>query len=89
MFLRPAQASASGQAAIETQDAEIAGKIEVAAHAVADLDARLALIDSAIAEATRRGRTNAALAAMEGAAQGSWRNGTGRRRLWQPFEASG
>jgi outer membrane murein-binding lipoprotein Lpp len=41
-------------------------KIEVASHAVADLDARVAQIDSAIAEAIRRGRTNAALAAMEG-----------------------
>jgi len=53
-------------AAIETQDAELAGRIEVAAHAVADLDTRVAQIDSAIAEATRRGRTNTALAAMEG-----------------------
>jgi hypothetical protein len=52
-------------AAIETQDAEIAGKIEVATHVVADLDARVSQIDAAIAEATRRGRTKAALAAME------------------------
>jgi hypothetical protein len=37
-----------------------------AAHTLADLDARIAQIDSAIAEATRRGRTNAALPAMEG-----------------------
>jgi hypothetical protein len=51
---------------IETQDAALAARIEVAAHTVADLDARIAQIDSAIAEATRRGRTNAALAAMEG-----------------------
>src|SRR5262249_2627224 len=35
-------------------------------HTVADLDGRVAQIDSAIVEATRRGRTNAALAAMEG-----------------------
>jgi hypothetical protein len=53
-------------AAIETQDAEIAARIEVATHAVADLDARVSQIDAAIAEATRWGRTNAALAAMEG-----------------------
>jgi hypothetical protein len=46
--------------------AELAARIEVAAHTVADLDARIAQIDSAVAEATRRGRTNAALAAMEG-----------------------
>jgi hypothetical protein len=52
-------------AAIETQDAELAGRIEVEAHTVADLDARVSQIDAAIAEATRRGRTNAALAAME------------------------
>ena len=50
----------------ETQAAELAARIEVASHAVADLDARVAQIDSAIAEATRRGRTNSALAAMEG-----------------------
>jgi hypothetical protein len=53
-------------AAIETQDAKLAARIEVTAHTVADLDARANQIDSAIAEATRRGRTNAALAAMEG-----------------------
>jgi len=51
---------------ITTQDAELAGRIEVASHVVADLDARVSQIDAAIAEATRRGRTNAALAAMEG-----------------------
>src|SRR5262249_32341465 len=50
----------------ETQDAELAGRIEVASHAVADLDARVGQIDAAVAEATRRGRTNAALAEMEG-----------------------
>jgi hypothetical protein len=53
-------------ARLETQDAELAGRIEVAAHAVADLDARVSQIDAAITEATRRGRTNSALAAMEG-----------------------
>jgi hypothetical protein len=53
-------------AAIETQDAELAARIEVATHVVADLDARVSQIDAAIAEATRRGRTKAALAAMEG-----------------------
>ena len=53
-------------AAIETQEGELAARIEVRAHTVADLDARVSQIDAAIAEATRRGRTNAALAAMEG-----------------------
>jgi hypothetical protein len=54
-----------GPAAIETQDAEFAARIEVATHVVADLDARVSQIDAAIAQATRRGRTKAALAAME------------------------
>jgi hypothetical protein len=40
-------------------------KIDVQAHVVADLDTRVAQIDATIAEATRRGQTNAALAAME------------------------
>src|SRR5215467_13034995 len=35
-------------------------------HVVADLDARVTQIDAAIAEATKRGKTNSALAAMEG-----------------------
>jgi len=53
-------------AAIETQDSALAARIEVAAHNVADLDRRLGQIDSAIEEATRRGKTGAALVAMEG-----------------------
>jgi hypothetical protein len=52
--------------AIETQDAALAAKIEVAVHKVADLDRRLGQIDSTIEEAAKRGRTNAALSAMEG-----------------------
>ena len=56
----------AAQAHLETQTAGLDTRIEVAAHTVADLDGRVAQIDSAIAEATRRGRTNAALAAMEG-----------------------
>ena len=53
-------------AGLETQDATLAARIEVAAHNVADLDQRLGQIDSAIEEATRRGRTNTALSAIEG-----------------------
>jgi hypothetical protein len=53
-------------AGIETQDAALAARIEVAASRVADLDRRLGQIDTAIEEAARRGRTNAALSAMEG-----------------------
>jgi hypothetical protein len=52
-------------AAVETQDASLAARIDVAAHNVADLDRRLGQIDSAVEEATRRGRTNAALATVE------------------------
>ena len=56
----------AAQSAIETQDATLAARIEVAAHIVADLDRRLGQIDVAIEEAAKRGRTNAALSAMEG-----------------------
>ena len=52
--------------AIEMQDAVLAARIEVAAHSIADLDRRLGQIDSAIEEAAKRGRTNAALSAIEG-----------------------
>lgn len=53
-------------AELETRDAALAARIEVAAHTVADLDRRLRQIDVAIEEAARRGRTNTALSAMEG-----------------------
>jgi hypothetical protein len=51
---------------IETQAAALAARIEVAAHTVADIDGRIAQIDSAIEEATRRGRTGGAMSIMEG-----------------------
>src|SRR5260370_6795213 len=50
--------------AIETQDAALVAKIDV--HKVADLDRRLRHIDTTIEEAAKRGRTNAALSAMDG-----------------------
>jgi hypothetical protein len=53
-------------AGLETQDAALAARIEVATHAVADLDRRLSQIDAAVEEAARRGRTNTALSAIEG-----------------------
>jgi hypothetical protein len=53
-------------AGIETQDAALRARIEVASHAVADLDRRLSQIDAAVEEATKRGRTNTALSAIEG-----------------------
>jgi hypothetical protein len=50
---------------IEAQDETLAAKITAQQHAVADIDARVAQIDGAIVEATRRGRTKAAMATME------------------------
>jgi hypothetical protein len=52
--------------AVETEDAALAAKIDVQAHKVADLDRRLGQIDTTIEEAAKRGRTNAALSAIEG-----------------------
>jgi hypothetical protein len=52
--------------AIETQNAALAARIDVQAHTVADLDRRLGQIDTAVEEAAKRGRTNAALSAIEG-----------------------
>jgi hypothetical protein len=52
--------------AVETQEATLAARIDVASHNVADLDRRLGQIDSAIEEAARRGKTNAALSTIEG-----------------------
>jgi hypothetical protein len=51
--------------AVETQSAAFVARIEVQGHSVADLDARVSQIDHAVEEATRRGRTNAALATIE------------------------
>jgi hypothetical protein len=51
--------------AIEMQDAALAVRVEVAAHAVADLDRRLGQIDSTIEEAAKRSRTTTALTAIE------------------------
>jgi hypothetical protein len=55
----------AAQSDIEMKDAALAAKIEVAAHAVADLDRRLGQIDTTIEEAAKRGRTNTALSAMD------------------------
>src|SRR5215470_3965709 len=52
--------------ALETQDAALGARIEVATHTVADLDRRLGQIDSAIEEAAKRGKTATALSAIEG-----------------------
>lgn len=59
----------AAQATMEMADAALVAKLEVAAGRLADLDRRLGQIDSAIEEATKRGRTTTALAAMEGQRQ--------------------
>jgi hypothetical protein len=51
---------------VETRDAALTARIDVQAHAVADLDRRLGQIDTTIEEAVRRGRTSTALSAIEG-----------------------
>jgi hypothetical protein len=52
--------------AVGVQESGLDARMEMQAHAVADLDARIAQIDAAIAEATKRGRTAAALNIIEG-----------------------
>jgi hypothetical protein len=47
----------AAQSAMETQEAALAARIDVQAHAVPDLDRRLGQIDSTIDEAAKRGRT--------------------------------
>jgi hypothetical protein len=51
---------------VETQTATLAARIDVQTHNVADIDRRLNQVDVAIEEAARRGKTNAALSAIEG-----------------------
>jgi hypothetical protein len=50
--------------AAETETATLAAKTEVQAQTVADLDRRVAQIDAAIAEMTKRGRAAGALEAI-------------------------
>jgi hypothetical protein len=79
-------------AAVETRDAEIVSRIDVQAHIVADLDTRVSQIDAAISEATRRGRTNAALSAIEGQKRARAGLTDARKReadtLWPPCKRS-
>jgi hypothetical protein len=56
----------AAQSAIETQASSLDEKIILQAHNVADLDRRLNQVDTAIEEAAKRGKTNAALSAIEG-----------------------
>jgi hypothetical protein len=52
--------------AFETQDAALAARIDAQSYTVADIDRRLGQIHTAIEEAAKRGKTNTALAAIEG-----------------------
>src|SRR5260221_1704909 len=73
--------------AIETQDATLAAWIDVQTHNVADLDRRLGQIDSAIEEAAKRGKTNAALSAMEAQrnpVRRSWMSETAKPASFSP-----
>jgi hypothetical protein len=56
----------AAQSAVDTQDAALAAKIEVAAGRVADLDRQIAQIDAAVTAATQRGKANTAVSVMEG-----------------------
>jgi hypothetical protein len=55
----------AAMASAETADADLAARLAVQAHNVADLDRRLGQIDSAIEEASKRGRTKTALTAID------------------------
>jgi hypothetical protein len=50
---------------LDIQTARIEARIDEQAHRVGDLDARVSQTDTAIAEATRRGRTTGAISIME------------------------
>jgi hypothetical protein len=52
-------------ASIETRNAEASGRIEVQQGKIADIDKRLAQIDGAVAEATKRGKTKGAMSLAE------------------------
>jgi hypothetical protein len=50
--------------AVQTEAVTIAARIDAQTHVLADVDTRLSQIDGAIAEMTKRGRTNGALDAI-------------------------
>ncbi len=52
--------------AVETQDAALAARIEVAASRMADLDRQIGQIDAAVAAATQRGKATTGVSVMEG-----------------------
>jgi len=55
----------AAQSDIKAKDAALAAKLESQIHIVADLNRRLGQIDTTIEEAAKRGRTNAALSAID------------------------
>lgn len=55
---------ATAEQAVETETATLAARTEVQTQTVADLDRRIAQIDAAIAEMTKRGRASGALEAI-------------------------
>jgi hypothetical protein len=57
--------ASAGEAKVASHQAQIDARKEVAAANVTDLDRRIGQIDSAVAEATRRGRTSSAMALAE------------------------
>jgi hypothetical protein len=56
----------AAQSDLEMKDATLAARLESQIHVVADPDRRLGHIDTAIEEAAKRGRANAAVSAMDG-----------------------
>jgi hypothetical protein len=55
----------AAQSDIEAKDAALTARLESQIHIVGDLDRRLGQIDATIEEAAKRGRTNAALSAID------------------------
>jgi len=55
----------AGETAVAGRAADIEARLSVQAGIVADIDRRLSQIDSVVSAATQRGRTNAALSAIE------------------------
>ncbi len=55
----------AGKLTVDGHAAEIDARMNVAASTLADVDRRIGQIDNAIAEATRRGRTSAAMALVD------------------------
>ena len=55
------QHAVAGEIGVDARTAEVGARIAVQTNTIADLDKRISQIDTAIDEATRRGRTNSAM----------------------------